>query len=1322
MKMASGDGWLRVRFPSIVFLAVLLTVIPNMGHTQDAVITNAVQLAAVLNQSGVSLSLAEPGMFWPTLDIFWADFGQLTNAIGDVRSHRGQPQFGVTVFPIRMTRTAMSTTMAHPWDGTELLELPAPENDDFSTRYSATLSAFCVAVGKSPPCEDDPYVQGYLLDPARLVLDVWLGDVADYSTYQSNVMAMAAADAECATNGTSDADSSGEMLTRRSGMMLMDEDSCTITNEDDLFTIIGIEWATNGYTTVTWQSCSDHIYGVFSADELSMSTVWIGRAGMWGDDGSTSWTDTNAASTLTSQFYKVVRIPPNEGFNGDVIPSGWAVDNGLNPVDSSLDSEDPDGDGYVNLEEYLNGTDPNSANTLPGFVINGGNLRIHGLNISVQPTSTNYPKFLVWGDLLASNITVFANTGSTVTNAVADEGDGVYGIYAQYADAGGNPTSPVFVQSVTLDRQPPIVSITAPTSNAVLDQAFITLEATVSDPGAMLPNTTAQLSIWINNQPYWDRAGTNIVVERFPVPAGTNSFTVTIRAVDEAGNTNTASRTWTVDPSGDTTAPVLSSFNIATNTLLPDVSTVWVEGAVDDSNALVHVIVSSNNGNITTNLLNVFGLQFEGLVPLKSGTNQVAFVASDAAGNASSNLFALIRSNRYRFQITSPAFGAFATTRFNFVSGYVSPLFDEGLPTQTNVTSVFINGVAAVLGTNVDANGNLSFTTTNAIPLGDPITGFLAGPGIPTNPPPDPPTMSQEFQVTYKEDGSETIGAGESDPFDLQWIVASNCWLTAIGRDLSTVRETTITTGVHVDISGESDQLLPMCLTTLNPDGITNWYSPSGPFTFPTSRTTPIVPVLSFGIRSYVHGAGKERDQVLDPDGPSSGACRSLHVSYDLRALSRERETGWMKFRAPRQDDTNTTVILTFEGMEYGWPDGTPLDLSQIKFHGQTPVAYSNETGSVSYLLTVDGGKEYTLNQDDFQWPAASVPGHYASSFINDDPCLFVKSFSRVGNYVTDMHWLQWTDFQIHKPVRIKWNGADITDTSTNSIVVGQKVSLQAVLDPSGIAASNFTWSVGGSAISNYVVAGDSSSAQVLPLTQTNNATVNFYWVSSGQQNISCTVILTNGQTATSKADFSVQRPPLRALTGQIIGSVAADANFVPLLGTTTLHFGTAFTTDGAGIISSFDMASSLPLGFSNEWVQVVVGSTLVVTRTNGTCFQVNDSGLDQKYPFDTYPTGPVAVDAPANTFDAATTQLIRTDTYTIYLMLKPPDRGDGTSWVPWGLVSWTWSGASVFTNSSWSLVAGSAAILATDNNTTNYPTWTHIATGGTVSEATCPP
>ena len=44
--------------------------------------------------------------------------------------------------------------------------------------------------------------------------------------------------------------------------------------------------------------------------------------------------------------------------DGDGMPDAWEIAHGLNPKDASDAALDPDKDGYTNLEEYLNGTDP----------------------------------------------------------------------------------------------------------------------------------------------------------------------------------------------------------------------------------------------------------------------------------------------------------------------------------------------------------------------------------------------------------------------------------------------------------------------------------------------------------------------------------------------------------------------------------------------------------------------------------------------------------------------------------------------------------------------------------------------------------------------------------------------------------------------------------------------------------------------------------------------------------------------------------------------------------------------------------------------------
>lgn len=54
--------------------------------------------------------------------------------------------------------------------------------------------------------------------------------------------------------------------------------------------------------------------------------------------------------------------PRNPDIDGDGIPDGWEVDNGMDPFTSDA-SQDPDSDGLTNIEEMFYGTDPHLADT-----------------------------------------------------------------------------------------------------------------------------------------------------------------------------------------------------------------------------------------------------------------------------------------------------------------------------------------------------------------------------------------------------------------------------------------------------------------------------------------------------------------------------------------------------------------------------------------------------------------------------------------------------------------------------------------------------------------------------------------------------------------------------------------------------------------------------------------------------------------------------------------------------------------------------------------------------------------------------------------------
>ena len=51
-------------------------------------------------------------------------------------------------------------------------------------------------------------------------------------------------------------------------------------------------------------------------------------------------------------------LPAPADTDGDGMPDEWEKKHGLNPNDASDGPQDKDKDGYTNIEEYLNGTDP----------------------------------------------------------------------------------------------------------------------------------------------------------------------------------------------------------------------------------------------------------------------------------------------------------------------------------------------------------------------------------------------------------------------------------------------------------------------------------------------------------------------------------------------------------------------------------------------------------------------------------------------------------------------------------------------------------------------------------------------------------------------------------------------------------------------------------------------------------------------------------------------------------------------------------------------------------------------------------------------------
>lgn len=72
----------------------------------------------------------------------------------------------------------------------------------------------------------------------------------------------------------------------------------------------------------------------------------------WDGDGLTNAEEQNHGTNMN-----------NADSDGDGLPDGWEVSNGLSPTNGGDANGDPDGDGLTNSQEYARGTNPNNADT-----------------------------------------------------------------------------------------------------------------------------------------------------------------------------------------------------------------------------------------------------------------------------------------------------------------------------------------------------------------------------------------------------------------------------------------------------------------------------------------------------------------------------------------------------------------------------------------------------------------------------------------------------------------------------------------------------------------------------------------------------------------------------------------------------------------------------------------------------------------------------------------------------------------------------------------------------------------------------------------------
>ena len=345
----------------------------------------------------------------------------------------------------------------------------------------------------------------------------------------------------------------------------------------------------------------------------------------------------------------VNQIKLKSSSNGDGIPDWWAGHYGFNPHDPTVATNDLDADGTNNLNEYLNGTDPNeiqaqihfenlwATNTAwPGTIeIEAGQPE----QMAVLVNDTNFPA-ASW-ETYSSNFT--ANLGST---------DGVYVVSVGLRGHADDSVQTWISTRITLDRIPPWLVITNPVPGTI-SRPMIQLQGYCAEPLTSLcldvSNATGLLTNqegFVVSQTYDTNRNviTTNVFQCFDIDLTNGVNTITLRAADMAGNTTVTNFNHTL--ASDSVAPVIT-VRTPTSGMKLSGDTFNMDGWLDDFTATVTASVVDGGG--TTNdydaVVERNGRFWLDNMVLGSGTSVVTLTAKDFWGNSVSTNISVIKGS-----------------------------------------------------------------------------------------------------------------------------------------------------------------------------------------------------------------------------------------------------------------------------------------------------------------------------------------------------------------------------------------------------------------------------------------------------------------------------------------------------------------------------------------------------------------------------------------------------------------------------------------------------------------------------------------------------
>jgi hypothetical protein len=552
--------------------------------------------------------------------------------------------------------------------------------------------------------------------------------------------------------------------------------------------------------------------------------------------------------------------------------------------------------------------------------------------------------------------------------------------------------------TVNIDKTPPSLVLTAG-NGPEFDDSYPLLLIEYNDKGPANPSGIDANSFkailddrTVTN--LFSRFGNRAIADLKHLPAGQHTWLASI--ADRAGNVTTISNAFHATGAINSNAPAMTDLNLLDDPTRTPEGGIWVQGKVSGQRSTVAATVNGAEWESMNRRDDFFGR----ILSMEPETNLILLVASDADGqNRSAKFVKALQSEAFRLELKKPqfGFGRFANGRALPAEGLVSYRFTEGQMKELILANVKVNGMwATTAGPNADGMmtwGGITLPapgrTNSVMPIVVSLcyTGETAA-GDHTNLCMNVPMMFIEaYEIVQKRDSHAAAwvaGVYPANRYEQGEQCATNQWLRG---DYGYIAEV------------ESNPLRPESQNTIATFSDSNW-----PWTWSCRDEEP---VTGDGTTDQ-HVRGRQAERHTAPSRGLSFGGWSWQTKQTRRDTGdgvvffdgqQVLADGSLTYRTPFEEAGNYINIFTFRGVE-------GVVLSNLIFEGYSPIVCDSTNGTIAYIFNEDGGAEYTIDRDSFQWPATST-----NTFVEHNDPDTSPSATHLEWYSEEIHRFSFSDF-----------------------------------------------------------------------------------------------------------------------------------------------------------------------------------------------------------------------------------------------------------------------------------------------------------------------